>query len=146
MSRNHERTDAWDTDDTPATPDTQTDTELTDKEQSEMNTPPPLEPSPAHEPACDYTEGEGNAPDETSGEDAPAEEEEKFVPCRTYQVRMGYEAGFDLMKKWPCEGRTVHAGIGWFHPFGPSEYYGMANLPGNFFEESTQFPLENYFT
>ena len=79
MSRNHERTDAWDTDDTPATPDTQTDTELTDKEQSEMNTPPPLEPSPAHEPACDYTEGEGNAPDETSGEDAPEEEEEEEI-------------------------------------------------------------------
>lgn len=80
------------------------------------------------------------APEEES-KAAPAEEE-KFVPCMTYSVRMAYEAGHDLMKKWPCEGRTVHAGIGWFHPFGRSEYFAIAgDCP-----ERQDFPLETYFT
>ena len=61
-------------------------------------------------------------------------------------VRMNYHAGYNVYKEWPNGGMTIHAGIGWFHPFGPSEYYGMANIPGNFCEESKQFPLENYFT
>lgn len=63
-----------------------------------------------------------------------------------YQVRMNYHAGYNVYKEWPNGGMTIHAGIGWFHPFGPSEYYGMANIPGNWCEEAKQFPLENYFT
>ena len=63
-----------------------------------------------------------------------------------YACRMNYHAGYNVYKEWPNGGMTIHAGIGWFHPFGPSEYYGMANIPGNFCEESKQFPLENYFT
>ena len=69
-------------------------------------------------------------------------EDDVFEPCMTYQVRMAYEAGFDLLKPWPCEGMTVHAGIGWFHPFGRSEYYAIAgDCP-----EKEAFPIEKYFT
>ena len=74
-------------------------------------------------------------------EPAP-KEEEKFVSCMTYNVRMAYEAGYDLLKQWPCDGLTVHAGIGWFHPFGRSEYYAIAgDCP-----EKKAFPIEEYFT
>lgn len=81
---------------------------------------------------------------EAKAEEKPvkAEEEEVFEPCMTYQVRMAYEAGFDLLKPWPCDGLTVHAGIGWFHPFGRSEYYAIAgDCP-----EKEAFPIEKYFT
>ena len=71
-----------------------------------------------------------------------AAQEEPFVPCMTYKVRMAYEAGYNQIKKWPCKGRTVHAGVGWFHPFGKSEYFAIAgDCP-----EREQFPLEKYFT
>lgn len=63
-----------------------------------------------------------------------------------YKVRMNYHAGYDQYKEWPGGGRTIHAGIGWFHPFGPSEYYGMANIPGEICQESLQFPLEDHFS
>lgn len=63
-----------------------------------------------------------------------------------YHVRMNYHAGYGVYKEWPNGGRTIHSGIGWFHPFGPSEYYGMANIPGEICEESKQFPLEQFFT
>ena len=82
MSRNDERERAWDADDTPAAPAMQTDAELTNAEQSEMNTPPPPEPSPAHEPVCDHTEEEGIAPadpENTPEEDASEEEEEEIL-------------------------------------------------------------------
>ena len=81
-------------------------------------------------------------PAEPEKEKAPAQEEEKFVPCMTYSVRMAYQAGFDLLKQWPCEGRTVHSGIGWFHPFGKSEYFAIVgDCP-----EKADFPIEKYFT
>lgn len=71
-----------------------------------------------------------------------AEDEEVFVPCMTYNVRMAYEAGFDLLKPWPCEGMTVHSGVGWFHPFGRSEYYAIVgDCP-----EKEAFPIDKYFT
>lgn len=63
-----------------------------------------------------------------------------------YHVRMNYHAGYGVYKQWPNGGRTIHSGIGWFHPFGPSEYYGVANIPGETCEESKQFPLEKFFT
>lgn len=69
-------------------------------------------------------------------------ETEEFKPYMSYSVRMAYEAGSDLLKKWPCEGKTVHAGIGWFHPFGRSEYYAIAgDCP-----EKEAFPLDTFFT
>lgn len=61
-------------------------------------------------------------------------------------VRMNYHAGYGVYNVWPNGGLTIHSGIGWFHPFGPSEYWGVANLPDNFCEEAKQFPLEKYFT
>ncbi len=63
-----------------------------------------------------------------------------------YNVRMNYHAGYNVYNVWPNGGQTIHAGIGWFHPFGPSEYWGVANVPDNFCEESKAFPLEKHFT
>ena len=77
-------------------------------------------------------------------EEAPElTEKEKGI---VYKVRMNYHAGHDQYREWPNGGRTIHAGVGWFHPFGPSEYYGMANIPGEICEESLQFPLEDHFS
>ncbi len=61
-------------------------------------------------------------------------------------VRMHYHAGYDVYNEWPNGGMTIHSGIGWFHPYGPSQYWGMANIPGNECEEAKQFPLEKFFT
>ena len=63
-----------------------------------------------------------------------------------YECTMKYHAGYNVYKTWPNGGMTIHAGIGWFHPFGPSEYYGMANIPGNECEEAKEFPLDKFFT
>lgn len=88
------------------------------------------------------TKKEATKKEEVKVEEKAAEEEEKFVPCMTYAVRMAYEAGSDLLKKWPCEGKTVHAGIGWFHPFGKSEYFAIVgDCP-----ERKDYPIEKYFT
>jgi len=80
------------------------------------------------------------------GNPEPSNELTEKEKGTVYACRMNYHAGYNVYKEWPNGGMTIHAGIGWFHPFGPSEYYGMANIPGNFCEESKQFPLENYFT
>ena len=73
---------------------------------------------------------------------APPKPEEEFEPCMTYQVRMAYEAGYSLLKPWPCDGITVHSGIGFFHPFGHSEYYAiLGDCP-----ERKKFPIKKYFT
>ena len=93
--------------------------------------------------------GEPEAPAEgapSCGNPEPSEELTEKEKGTVYACRMNYHAGYNVYKEWPNGGMTIHAGIGWFHPFGPSEYYGMANIPGNFCEESKQFPLENYFT
>lgn len=111
---------------------------------------PVVEEAPAAEetPVVD----EAPAAEEAAGEGAPScgnpageeiTEKEKGI---VYSIRMNYHAGYNVYKEWPNGGMTIHAGIGWFHPFGPSEYYGVANIPGNWCEESKQFPLENYFT
>ena len=82
---------------------------------------------------------------------APAEEEKpKELTAkekgRIYHVRMNYHAGYDQYRVWPGEGRTIHSGIGWFHPFGPSDYYGIADIGQGACEEAKEFPLEKYFT
>ena len=51
---------------------------------------------------------------------------EEFRPYKIYEVRMAYQAGHAQWNEWPCEGDTVHAGVGWFHPFGKSHYYAIA--------------------
>lgn len=89
--------------------------------------------------------GEPEAPAPSCGNPEGDELTEKEKGT-VYAIRMNYHAGYNVYKEWPNGGMTIHAGIGWFHPFGPSEYYGMANIPGNFCEESKQFPLEKYFT
>ncbi len=101
------------------------------------------EEAPAEEaPAEEAAPAEEGAPSCGS----PAAELTKKEVGTVEQVRMNYHAGYNVYKEWPNGGMTIHAGIGWFHPFGPSEYYGMANIPGNFCEEAKQFPLEKYFT
>lgn len=67
---------------------------------------------------------------------------EEFKPFMSYHVRMAYQAGHAQWRDWPCEGKTVHAGIGWFHPFGKSEYVAIAGDC----EEKKAFPIEKYFT
>ena len=121
---------------------------------------PAVEAAPAEEPTCCC----GSAP----AEEAPAEETpaEGGVACgcspipapgetpeltakehgRVYHVRMNYHAGYDQYRVWPGEGRTIHSGIGWFHPFGPSDYYGIADIGKGACEEAKEFPLEKFFT
>ena len=97
--------------------------------------------APAEEAACCECE----AP----AEEAPAAEEAPELTAKehgaVYQVRMNYHAGYDQYKKWPNGGLTIHSGIGWFHPFGPSEYYGMACPPDFMCEEAKDFPLDKFF-
>lgn len=65
---------------------------------------------------------------------------------RVYKVSMNYHAGYDQYREWPNGGKTIHSGVGWFHPFGPSEYYGMADIGEGAGEESKQFPLDQHFS
>lgn len=93
----------------------------------------PAEEAPAEgAPSCGNPEGSNELTEKEKG--------------KVYHVRMNYHAGYGVYNEWPNGGMTIHSGIGWFHPFGPSEYWGVANIPGNFCEEAKQFPLENYFT
>lgn len=59
---------------------------------------------------------------------------------RTIPVRMSYQAGYAQYKDW-TSGTNVHCGIGYFEPFGISEY-----RCGFDFDEAKDFPLENFFT
>lgn len=63
-----------------------------------------------------------------------------------YKVTMNYHAGHDQYNEWPNGGKTIHAGIGWFHPFGPSRYYGIQDCGEGYNEEAKAFPAENFFT
>lgn len=38
---------------------------------------------------------------------------------------MNYQAGYGQYETWPTAGKTLHAGKGWFHPFGESHYYAI---------------------
>ena len=68
--------------------------------------------------------------------------DEPFKPYMSYKVRMAYQAGHAQHKVWPCDGMTVHAGVGWFHPFGMSEYYAInGDCP-----ERVDYPIEKYLT
>lgn len=67
---------------------------------------------------------------------------EPFKPYVSYNVRMAYQAGYAQHKLWPCNGMTVHSGVGWFHPFGQSEYFAISgDCP-----EKEAFPIDQYFT
>ena len=65
--------------------------------------------------------------------------DQEFKPYMSYEVRMAYQAGYAQWKEWPCEGETLHAGIGWFHPFGKSHYYAILGDC----EEKKAFPSIN---
>jgi hypothetical protein len=56
------------------------------------------------------------------------------VEFKTFLVNMTYEAGAAQYKTWTA-GRVIHAGIGWFEPFGRSEY-----VAGMGFPEAAEFP------
>ena len=104
------------------------------------------------EEAVEAVEEKFASAEEAPAEEAPAEEAPEapeITPKENgdvYECTMKYHAGYNVYKTWPNGGMTIHAGIGWFHPFGPSEYYGMANIPDNECEESKLFPLETCFT
>ncbi len=107
----------------------------------------PAEAAPVEEPKAEEAPApSGCSSCEGAAAAAEAGELTEKEKGRVYQVRMNFHAGYNVYKPWPNGGMTIHAGIGWFHPFGPSEYYGMANIPGNECEESKQFPLEEHFT
>ena len=103
----------------------------------------PAEEAPVEEAPAEEAPAEG-AP--SCGDPEPPNELTPKENGDVYNVRMNYHAGYNVYKVWPNGGMTIHSGIGWFHPFGPSEYFGMANVPGNFCEESKLFPLEQFFT
>ena len=129
------------------------------KKKKEEETP--VAPAPVTEEAAPAAEetapaepvaAEETAPVEAAPADAPAEEEKKEPELtakehgEVFHARMNYHAGYGVYKTWPNGGLTIHSGIGWFHPFGPSEYYGMACPPDNMCEEAKQFPLDKFFT
>ena len=119
---------------------------VSEKEAPAVEEVPAVEEAPAVEevPAVEETPAVEEAP---ATEEAPAEPEITPKESGTvFQVRMNYHAGYNVYKEWPNGGMTIHSGIGWFHPFGPSEYFGMASIPDNWCEEAKQFPLEDYFT
>lgn len=71
------------------------------------------------------------------GPGGPMEEEApyKFIP-----ITMEMEAGAALFEEWPGGGKTIHAGIGWLHPFGRGEYVAGINYP-----EAKEYPAPSYF-
>ncbi len=131
---------------------------LFDKLKNRAEDPAPVaEETPAVEeavaeeaPCCEEAAEACCCCEEAAAEETPAEEAAPELTAKeqgtVYKVRMNYHAGYNVYKEWPNGGMTIHAGIGWFHPFGPSEYFGMANIPGNECEESKAFPLDKHFT
>jgi hypothetical protein len=86
---------------------------------------------------------------EVAVEEAAVEEAPELT-CKeqgeVFQVTMNFHAGYDQYNEWPNGGKTIHAGIGWLHPFGPSHYYGIQDCGEGYCKEAEQFPVENYFT
>ncbi len=108
---------------------------------------PVVEEAPvvAEVPAADET-APLEAPVEAPAEEAKEPELTAKEHGEVFHARMNYHAGYGVYKVWPNGGLTIHSGIGWFHPFGPSEYYGMACPPDNMCEEAKNFPLDKFFT
>lgn len=59
----------------------------------------------------------------------------KIIP-----ITMEMEAGAAQYKEWPGGKKTIHAGIGWIHPFGRSEYSAGIGYP-----EAERYPNPSYF-
>jgi len=60
------------------------------------------------------------------------------VEYTTIEIKFDYEAGAAQYKTWTA-GRVIHAGIGWFEPFGRSEYVAGIGFP-----EATEFPKPDF--
>lgn len=58
----------------------------------------------------------------------------------SYEIRIAYEAGVFQEKQW-SSGETVHHGVGWFHPFGLSEYFC-----GRGYAEEKDFSVQELFS
>lgn len=55
-------------------------------------------------------------------------------------ISMEMEAGAAQYKQWPGGQKTIHAGIGWIHPFGRGEY-----VAGKGYPEEEKYPRPGYF-
>ncbi len=82
--------------------------------------------------------------------EAASVEETPELTCKeqgkVYQVRMNFHAGYDQYREWPNGGKTIHSGIGWFHPFGVSNYYGIQDCGEGYNVEAADYPLDKFFT
>jgi hypothetical protein len=75
-------------------------------------------------------------PAQTGGSASPADE----ITYRTTPIKMEMEAGAAQYKAWPGGKKTIHAGIGWIHPFGRGEYVAGVGYP-----EAEKYPKPSYF-
>jgi hypothetical protein len=109
-------------------------------------------PIEEEELAAEETAEDEAAPAEAApvADEAPAAEEAPELTCKeqgdVFKVTMNFHAGYDQYNEWPNGGKTIHAGIGWLHPFGPSRYYGVADFGDGYCKEAEQFPTEAFFT
>jgi hypothetical protein len=62
------------------------------------------------------------------------------APYKLIQITMEMEAGAAQYYAWPGGGKTIHAGIGWLHPFGRGEYVAGMGYP-----EAETYPAPSYF-
>ena len=62
------------------------------------------------------------------------------VEYKTIPITMEMEAGAAQYKEWPTGQKTIHAGIGWIHPFGRGEYVAGMGYP-----EEKDYPIPSYF-
>ena len=92
---------------------------------------------------------EESAP-ESVPEPAPEPEPDPEPTCKelgtVYKVEMNYHAGYDQYTEWPTGGKTIHAGVGWFHPFGVSRYWGVQDCGEGYPPEAADYPAEEFFT
>jgi hypothetical protein len=62
------------------------------------------------------------------------------IEYKVIPIKMEMEAGAAQYKQWPGGQKTIHAGIGWIHPFGRGEY-----VAGKGYPEAEKFPEPSYF-
>lgn len=82
------------------------------------------------------SQGAAQAPPQSGSAEASAGK----VTYKTIPISMEMEAGAAQYKEWPGGERTIHAGIGWMHPFGRGEYVAGIGYP-----EAEDYPMPSYF-
>ena len=82
-------------------------------------------------------QGAAQTPPSQTGNAGPSSEDANF---KIIPISMEMEAGADKFKQWPGGEMTVHAGIGWIHPFGRGEY-----VAGKGYPEAERHPMPSYF-